>query len=140
VTGGRAELGPEAAAAPTVVDGVLDLSRFATVARLHRGRATATAAHQLPANEVVSQHPTAGPDLVRTFEAALADAGLELDPDARKPRLTYGVSYTTRALGDTPTRYVTLLITAHVRLRTVPKPAGFAARLTRLLGISDAPR
>lgn len=108
---------PAAAAAPRPdAAGVLDLGIYAHIARLYGGRTVAAAVQALPAGDVVSQHPGAGPALVASFNAALAVAGLELDPDARRPRLTYGVSYSTTLPAQRPTRHVTLLLLAHVRI------------------------
>lgn len=107
-----------AAAAPTPdAAGGLDLGIYTSIARLYGGRTTAAAVQALPAGDVTSDHPGAGPALLAAFTAALAAAHLELDPDAgRRPRLTYGVSYSTRRLRSRPVRHVTLLVTAHVRI------------------------
>lgn len=104
-------------AAPTIDDaGVLDLSAYAYIAGLYGGRTVASAAQHLPAGHVAADHPELRTRLVEAFAAALAAAGLELDPLERRPRITHHVSYSTPVPGEPPRRHVTLLLLAHVRL------------------------
>lgn len=118
----RPAFDPALVAAPRLVDGVLDLSvyRVPAAAALRRGdagRATVAAATvNVDAGSPLALYARAGERLTQAFAGALPLAGLELDPNARPPRIQLQVARSTRRPGDTPTVHACLLLLAHVRL------------------------
>lgn len=117
----RPAIDPAVIAAPRLVDGVLDLSKYrgpaaADLGRGGAGRTVAAATIGVDAGSPLAVYAREGERLTQAFALALPQAGLELDPHAPPPRIQLQVSHSTRRPSDVPTVHACLLLLAHVRL------------------------